>query len=156
MCFVFNNPSTTYIYSYCHSLSLHDALPISDVHRADVAAAVQARRRKALPGLHALPAQGGRHRGGCDLAGGRAFRPRLARATRRAARTGRRAQDAARRRAEARAGTLRQPARLESARQAPAALAVPPGRALPGRSEEHTSELQSLMRISYTVFCLAK
>src|SRR3546814_1151031 len=24
------------------------------------------------------------------------------------------------------------------------------------RSEEHTSELQSLMRISYTVFCLAK
>src|SRR3546814_9982599 len=24
----------------------------------------------------------------------------------------------------------------------------------PGRSEEHTSELQSLMRISYAVFCL--
>src|SRR3546814_2688151 len=97
----------------------------ADVHRADVAAAAQARRRKALPGLHALPAEGGRHRGGCDLAGGRAFRPRLARAARRAARTGRRAQDAARRRAEARAGT---------------------------RSEEHTSELQSLMRNSYAVF----
>src|SRR3546814_1556116 len=29
-----------------------------------------------------------------------------------------------------------------------------PGRA--GRSEEHTSELQSLMRISYAVFCLKK
>src|SRR3546814_9048891 len=29
------------------------------------------------------------------------------------------------------------------------------GRALP-RSEEHTSELQSLMRISYAVFCLKK
>src|SRR3546814_9670315 len=32
-------------------------------------------------------------------------------------------------------------------------------RALPpmaGRSEEHTSELQSLMRISYAVFCLKK
>src|SRR3546814_4500832 len=28
----------------------------------------------------------------------------------------------------------------------------PPG----GRSEEHTSELQSLMRISYAVFCLKK
>src|SRR3546814_3807190 len=27
---------------------------------------------------------------------------------------------------------------------------------LPGRSEEHTSELQSLMRISYSVFCLKK
>src|SRR3546814_16545934 len=31
------------------------------------------------------------------------------------------------------------------------------GRAAPGvRSEEHTSELQSLMRISYAVFCLTK
>src|SRR3546814_7821973 len=28
------------------------------------------------------------------------------------------------------------------------------GRTLSGRSEEHTSELQSLMRISYAVFCL--
>src|SRR3546814_2798415 len=27
---------------------------------------------------------------------------------------------------------------------------------LSGRSEEHTSELQSLMRISYAVFCLKK
>src|SRR3546814_10060381 len=26
----------------------------------------------------------------------------------------------------------------------------------PGRSEEHTSELQSLMRLSYAVFCLKK
>src|SRR3546814_9531725 len=32
-----------------------------------------------------------------------------------------------------------------------------PGRAVTGvRSEEHTSELQSLMRISYAVFCLQK
>src|SRR3546814_2111371 len=29
-------------------------------------------------------------------------------------------------------------------------------RCLPVRSEEHTSELQSLMRISYAVFCLKK
>src|SRR3546814_10174790 len=28
--------------------------------------------------------------------------------------------------------------------------------ARPGRSEEHTSELQSLMRLSYAVFCLTK
>src|SRR3546814_10888466 len=36
---------------------------------------------------------------------------------------------------------------------------VPPARASsapPTRSEEHTSELQSLMRISYAVFCLKK
>src|SRR3546814_8156870 len=31
-----------------------------------------------------------------------------------------------------------------------------PGKGLAGRSEEHTSELQSLMRISYAVFCLKK
>src|SRR3546814_3582866 len=35
----------------------------------------------------------------------------------------------------------------------PARLA---GRAPDARSEEHTSELQSLMRISYAVFCLKK
>src|SRR3546814_1401557 len=34
----------------------------------------------------------------------------------------------------------------------PEVLAAPEG----GRSEEHTSELQSLMRISYAVFCLTK
>src|SRR3546814_7431954 len=31
-----------------------------------------------------------------------------------------------------------------------------PPEAAPARSEEHTSELQSLMRISYAVFCLKK
>src|SRR3546814_7131251 len=31
-----------------------------------------------------------------------------------------------------------------------------PGSPAPRRSEEHTSELQSLMRISYAVFCLKK
>src|SRR3546814_5733113 len=36
-------------------------------------------------------------------------------------------------------------------------VAVPAGRWRPGyRSEEHTSELQSLMRSSYAVFCLIK
>src|SRR3546814_8235131 len=30
------------------------------------------------------------------------------------------------------------------------------GAAITGRSEEHTSELQSLLRISYAVFCLKK
>src|SRR3546814_1643123 len=33
---------------------------------------------------------------------------------------------------------------------------LPDGRAQLCRSEEHTSELQSLMRISYAVFCLKK
>src|SRR3546814_8184101 len=33
---------------------------------------------------------------------------------------------------------------------------MPISRSLSSRSEEHTSELQSLMRISYAVFCLKK
>src|SRR3546814_4766930 len=37
-----------------------------------------------------------------------------------------------------------------------ARLADPDGCHLEPRSEEHTSELQSLMRISYAVFCLKK
>src|SRR3546814_5451170 len=35
-------------------------------------------------------------------------------------------------------------------------IARPGQRLANGRSEEHTSELQSLMRISYAVFCLKK
>src|SRR3546814_1730465 len=35
-------------------------------------------------------------------------------------------------------------------------VVVSRGRVTPIRSEEHTSELQSLMRISYAVFCLKK
>src|SRR3546814_8137665 len=38
----------------------------------------------------------------------------------------------------------------------PPGLGPPLGRAAGGRSEEHTSELQSLMRTSYAVFCLKK
>src|SRR3546814_2019949 len=34
------------------------------------------------------------------------------------------------------------------------AVVEAPAQAVPRRSEEHTSELQSLMRISYAVFCL--
>src|SRR3546814_5919379 len=41
---------------------------------------------------------------------------------------------------------------LHPSRADPGAIAVP-GRGA-ARSEEHTSELQSLMRISYAVFCL--
>src|SRR3546814_8333534 len=41
---------------------------------------------------------------------------------------------------------------IDTVNQSRAALAA----AEAGRSEEHTSELQSLMRISYAVFCLKK
>src|SRR3546814_3344821 len=45
--------------------------------------------------------------------------------------------------------------RLHQLRRAQAIRSDDPGE-LVGRSEEHTSELQSLMRISYAVFCLKK
>src|SRR3546814_6566889 len=47
--------------------------------------------------------------------------------------------------------SLRQPVAGGAARARPARR-----RAAGERSEEHTSELQSLMRISYAVFCLKK
>src|SRR3546814_6909538 len=37
-----------------------------------------------------------------------------------------------------------------------ASFVSPQGLVISNRSEEHTSELQSLMRISYAVFCLKK
>src|SRR3546814_5734346 len=51
------------------------------------------------------------------------------------------------------------PERVRGARVAPAGSVrrvVSPRRGAGPRSEEHTSELQSLMRISYAVFCLKK
>src|SRR3546814_4488547 len=48
------------------------------------------------------------------------------------------------------------PIRLEARRNGLAPGAWPAGTCHRRRSEEHTSELQSLMRISYAVFCLKK
>src|SRR3546814_1094702 len=48
------------------------------------------------------------------------------------------------------------PSRASSPARAPRRQAQFEDDAPQGRSEEHTSELQSLMRISYAVFCLKK
>src|SRR3546814_20968231 len=45
---------------------------------------------------------------------------------------------------------------LAAARNSRGAPTAAPSSSLCARSEEHTSELQSLMRISYAVFCLKK
>src|SRR3546814_10510333 len=87
-CFV-NDTTTTVIYTYRHTLSLHDTLPISPAGAAE----------------------------GCDLSG----RAKIAVSLRSTAPTGLKREGHEHR-----------------------------------RSEEHTSELQSLMRISYAVFCLKK
>src|SRR3546814_5261028 len=50
----------------------------------------------------------------------------------------------------------RQPAQTLHLRPGGGGCCCPAQRQRNGRSEEHTSELQSLMRISYAVFCLKK
>src|SRR3546814_3084271 len=86
--FFFNDTATTEIYTYLHTLSLHDALPISSARQGRQVRSIQPVRQMAA------------RRRQCPV-----FR-RLGEISR--------------------------------------------------RSEEHTSELQSLMRISYAVFCLKK
>src|SRR3546814_8048686 len=100
----FNATATTEIYPYGHSLSLHDALPISER-----GARILPPRDYCRPGVY-----------GSSAARWHARRWALAR-------------DAH--------GRLRRDGHREDP---------------PGRSEEHTSELQPLMRISYAVFCLKK
>src|SRR3546814_15285305 len=106
--FFFNDPATTEIYTYCHTLSLHDALPI-------------------LHGIIPFARHGGRRAVGQVTAGVEAH-------------------------AHDRRAGLGQ-------REHHRAVRLRPGMRLnvdETRSEEHTSELQSLMRISYAVFCLKK
>src|SRR3546814_3083899 len=53
-----------------------------------------------------------------------------------------------------RSGTVSQ--QISAEIRPPVGSATPPVNSTQLRSEEHTSELQSLMRISYAVFCLKK
>src|SRR3546814_5591246 len=106
--FFFNEPATTVLYTYCHTLSLHDALPIFSAYRS---------RRNRRPRHLRQPVRGIRR-----AARGRACRH------------------------DGDNSGIRH------------AFLAQSGDELRGqhRSEEHTSELQSLMRISYAVFCLKK
>src|SRR3546814_8426713 len=54
------------------------------------------------------------------------------------------------------AGSAKRTHRARRQRRKLCGCMVVEGRGTGGRSEEHTSELQSLMRISYAVFCLKK
>src|SRR3546814_6367337 len=122
--FFFNGTATTEIYTYCHTLSLHDALPILTRHQlrrllevsavGGEAQALHQEIERLHPGrLDAL-----------DLEVAEVDRP-----------------------------VHRNDQVVD--RNAGRCRAVGQ-RLLLGRSEEHTSELQSLMRISYAVFCLKK
>src|SRR3546814_8142332 len=101
--FFFNDTSTTGIYTYVHTLSLHDALPISHLRRGEMKTASHMDLAQVL----AEPWQSkALFCWNINIA----------------------------------ASNPDQAALHEALR----------------RSEEHTSELQSLMRISYAVFCLKK
>src|SRR3546814_20283688 len=119
-CFFFNDTATTGIYTYGHTLSLPDALPIY-AHTSDEEAAAIAKLKGQVAAIRA----------GGEIAG--ADTP------------------------------LRQPVAYWRSTEAVDPVAEAKSVGLPmlvlqgaQRSEEHTSELQSLMRISYAVFCLKK
>src|SRR3546814_19261509 len=101
--FFFNDTATTDIYTYCHTLSLHDALPIS--HGDSTVRSQTMTARVSNPN------------GRSSNVAGISF-------------------------------IVSTKTRIE------AVSSVPRNRGR--RSEEHTSELQSLMRISYAVFCLTQ
>src|SRR3546814_14547917 len=125
--FFFNDTSTTEFYPYLHTLSLHYALPISlDVMKLCLELGTLYIATVLEPWL-------GFH---FDVGADPAKRTNYA---------------------------LRESVRREKARNPGGPTAVSCCGANPGmvswfvkRSEEHTSELQSLMRISYAVFCLKK
>src|SRR3546814_3095288 len=104
----FNDTATTEIYTYCHTRSLHDALPVSfgldDPRQSDRADGAEV----------------------CGVSVGHGGAQRLTGMAKSA------------------------PARMPVGQRDVTVLT------LVKRSEEHTSELQSLMRISYAVFCLKK
>src|SRR3546814_18537666 len=106
--FFFNDTATTEIYTYLHTLSLHDALPIYAVVEQQSCARV-------VVGFAQLGKILLRH-------------PR----------------------------DLLVDVALHRALDARVPQNLAQGAAVAARSEEHPSELQSLMRISYAVFCLKK
>src|SRR3546814_7976162 len=131
-----NDPAPTDIYTYRHTLSRHDALPICP-GRGDhpVHDPRRAGRRRPHRGLAPGP-----HREGLRIRPGR----------------GRTAGQAVQGDAEADEADAWDLRDEEGARQGEEGQEGQEGRPGHGRSEEHTSELQSLMRISYAVFCLKK
>src|SRR3546814_6137528 len=128
--FCFNENATTEIYTYCHTLSLHGALPILRFGkgwpscRLDLAAArylahAQRKRRTASAEPEIKPAPQHRDRHQIEQ----------------------RPDDL-----ERQSAIIAEMERLRQIHRA--------HRQRPGRSEEHTSELPSLMSISYADFCM--
>src|SRR3546814_7528064 len=130
LCVFFNDSATTDIYTDGHPLSLHDALPISLRRGLPAHACRLDRRRPPRPPALRQRAAAGRALDSDNPVG-------------------------ANRGATALRNSLR-PVSREPGESTPGSRPCPTRRRQSARSEEHTSELQSLMRISYAVFCLQK
>src|SRR3546814_18016194 len=129
--FFFNDTATTEIYTYSHTLSLHDALPISvraELNLYDFLL------RGEMPQIQLSD-------GDVIFVGPRESTIKVSGLAENANRF------------EFSGGQMPMSELIALAK--PLALATH-ARVIRNRSEEHTSELQSLMRISYAVFCLKK
>src|SRR3546814_4153490 len=136
--FFCNDTATTEIYTYGHTLSLHDALPICRAAQHAAfrdAAEGRHRKRDAARAAHRVAAI--KRKGECGLVLGKA------------------------------GSEIGEPAFIQRCRHPEHELiakrldrgghqCIDRTGVRQIRSEEHTSELQSLMRISYAVFCLKK
>src|SRR3546814_8330532 len=142
--FFFNDTATTEIYTYCHTLSLHDALPIWIAQH--IAAAPY--------GLDIIVAATGEGKLLAKLANEDVddLQLRLVHA----------AIEMVEEHFLRERGALAEREKLQhriflAGQMHPGTVDLNRlGIEVHGRSEEHTSELQSLMRISYAVFCLKK
>src|SRR3546814_3766182 len=151
--FLFNYTATTEIYTYGHTLSLHDALPICRVQPSSEGRGVR-RPSRGVRGHR-------RRRAALGYAWAQGRRSAPLHPQRQALYAVARFDDdprRARRRGARRPGQRTLAARDEQAAARPerrrGKLARRPRTRFPRRSEEHTSELQSLMRNSYVVFSL--
>src|SRR3546814_9700481 len=140
-------PATTEFYTYCHTLALHDALPScrgACADRLNLAALdhhqPRLNQRAAAP---VKQVRGLEHRGG---------RRRRRRGGRRLRMGGEGQQQGGCQAGE----TVAHADPPQGRRKRGVYAYFSPAQEAGKRSEEHTSELQSLMRISYAVFCLKK
>src|SRR3546814_4096184 len=137
MCCFANETVTTVVYTDCHTRPLHEARPILFQKEPGTFQALRATRLNLDPRRSGPPddPHGRARQIELDLTAGRDRSLPMPIRRFGAGRCGKRAGER----------QQKPPLHARSARQTKPVLA---------RSEEHTSELQSLMRISYAVFCL--
>src|SRR3546814_7523685 len=148
--FFFNDPATTEVYTYRHTLSLHDALPISrSLTCANASGSAWTAPMSVI--WRSRWERGGPDRTKCCSVRRWNCVSRLVKSPHRNVKSIKAPMPIA-----PTAPRCVANARRIAGKQCRACKGVSSLRQAPSRSEEHTSELQSLMRISSAVFCLKK